>query len=297
MISDGCGRCLGLRSISSRTLVYGLIGDPVNHSISPIIQNTAFCHVGFDAVYVTFEVKKQFLESAVAGVIALGVRGFNVTIPHKIRIMRYIDSFDREALKIGSVNTVVNSRGSLTGFNTDGRGALQSVGMEGLKGSSVLLLGAGGAARAIAHTFAPEVRRIIIVNRTISNARQLKRALNRRYRCEVLSVQLNQRRLRELVDNSELIVNASSMGMNGRNDAPIKRGWLHANQIVFDIVYTPPVTALLTNARRAGARTIDGMEMLLNQGAISFNLWTGKNAPITQMRRALTRIMTNYANS
>jgi len=297
MISDGCGRYLESCRISSKTRVYGLIGDPVEHSISPIIQNTAFRHSGLNAVYITFEVKRRYLKPAVAGAAALGIRGFNVTIPHKIRIMRYIDSFDREALKIGSVNTIVNRKGSLTGFNTDGRGALQSVKMDRLRGSSVLLLGAGGAARAIAHTFAPEVRRMRIVNRTISSALQLKRALNRRYRCKVFPAPLTQRRMKEFVDEAELIVNASSMGMNGQNDPPIRRDWLHSNQIVFDIVYYPPITTLLRNARSAGAQTIDGLEMLLNQGAISFKLWTGKSAPITEMRRALSQKMMNYADS
>ena len=283
--------------ITSSTRLYGLIGDPVNHSISPIIQNAAFCHSGLDAVYVTFQVNSRHLKPAIAGALALNLRGLNVTVPHKIRIMRYLDSFDSEATKIASVNTIVNRNGLLTGFNTDGKGALQSVGMERLRGSSVLLLGAGGAARAIAHTFAPEVRRMRIVNRTISSARQLRLALNRRYQCKVLSAPLTIGRMKEFVDSAELIVNASSMGMKGKNDPPIRRGWLHSNQTVFDIVYDPPVTTLLKNARSAGAKTIDGLEMLLNQGAISFKLWTGKSAPITEMRRALSQKMMNYGDS
>ena len=269
----------------------------MNHSISPVIQNTAFRRSGLDAVYVTFQVKSRYLKPAVAGALALDVRGLNVTVPHKIRIMRYLDSFDREALRMGSVNTIVNRNGSLTGFNTDGRGALQSVGLERLKDSSVLLLGAGGAARAIANTFAPEVRRMRIVNRTISSARQLSRTLNRRYRCKVLPAPLAKGRMKQFVDSAELIVNASSMGMKGKDDPPIERGWLHSNQTVFDIVYDPPVTTLLKNARNTGAQTIDGLEMLLNQGAISFNLWTEKRAPINVMRRALFQKMMNYGDN
>ncbi len=269
--------------------MYGLIGDPVEHSISPIMQNTAFRHSGVDAVYVTFEVKSQYLKQAVAGAIALGIRGLNVTLPHKIRITRYLSSLDREALKIGSVNTVVNHKGSLTGFNTDGVGALESVGIERLRGSSLLLLGSGGAARAIAHTFAPEVKRMMIINRTPSEAQRLKRTLNRSYRSKVTSTGLTPLRLKEFVDKADLIVNASSMGMKGVNDPPIRRSWLHPNQVVFDIVYNPPLTMLLRNARSAGAQTINGLEMLLNQGAASFKLWTGKNAPITEMRAALSQ--------
>ena len=280
--------------ITSRTQVYGLIGDPVDHSISPIIQNAAFAHSGLNAVYLAFQVNIASLKLAISGASALGISGLNVTVPHKIRVMQYIDSFDREALKICSVNTIVNRKGALIGFNTDGRGALRAVGLERLKGSSVLLLGAGGAARAIAHTFAPKVRRIRIVNRTISSARQLTRALVKRYQCKITSAPLNIRRMKELVDSAELIINASSMGMKGRNNPPIKRDWFHSNQTVFDIVYDPPLTNLLRDARSAGAQTIDGLEMLLNQGAISFNLWTGKSAPITEMRRVLSQKLMNY---
>jgi shikimate dehydrogenase len=283
--------------ISARTKVYALIGDPVDHSISPIIQNAAFRQTGLDAVYVTFQVKSRYLKPAVTSAKALGMRGFNVTIPHKIRIMQYCNTLDKEALDIGSVNTNVNRDGTLVGFNTDGRGALQSVGLKRLRGSSVLLLGAGGAARAIAHTFAPKVRRISIVNRTISNAQQLKRALRHKYQCKVFSAPLTKVKMKELVGNAELIVNASSMGMNGKNDPPIRRAWLNPSQTVFDIVYVPPVTSLLRNAERAGAQRIDGLEMLLNQGAISFELWTGKSAPITEMRRALSQEISNHADS
>ena len=276
--------------------MYGLIGDPVDHSISPIIQNAAFAHSGLDAIYLVFQVKRASLRPAISSASALDIKGLNVTVPHKIRVMRYLDSFDREALTIGSVNTIINRRGSLIGFNTDGRGALRCVGVERLKGSSILLLGAGGAARAIAHTFAPEVRRIRIVNRTLSSARQLRLALISRYRCKITAAPLTIRRMKEFVDKAELIVNASSMGMKGKNDLPIKKDWLRPDQTVFDIVYDPPTTTLLRNAQSAGAQTIDGLEMLLNQGAISFNLWTGKDAPIAEMRRALSQKLMNHGD-
>ncbi|MGD0422150.1 MAG: shikimate dehydrogenase [Candidatus Bathyarchaeia archaeon] len=283
--------------ISSRTRVYGIIGDPVDHSISPIFQNAAFRKTGLDGVYVAFQVKSRYLKSAVTSMKALGISGFSVTIPHKIRVMQYCDTLDKEASVIGSVNTIVNRKGSLKGFSTDGRGALQSVGIARLRGSSVLLLGAGGAARAIAHTFAPEVRRISIMNRTISNAQQLERALRRRYQCQVSSAPLTEAKMKELVENAELIVNASSMGMNGKNDPPIRKAWLNPSQTVLDIVYAPRVTTLLRNAQRAGARRIDGFGMLLSQGALSFKLWTGKSAPIAEMQRALSREIMNYADS
>ena len=277
--------------------MYGLIGDPVDHSISPIIQNAAFRRTGLDAIYVTFQVKKRDLNAAIIGGLALDIRGFNVTIPHKIRITRYLDTLDQEASNIGSVNTVVNHKGSLKGFNTDSVGALKTVKNERLRGASVLLLGAGGAARAIGHAFAPEVKQMRIVNRTISNARELERALLRKYQCKVFSSSLSKRKMKEFVESADLIVNASSMGMKGKHDPPIRRGWLHPSHTVFDIVYDPPLTTLLRNARSAGAQRVDGLEMLLNQGAASFELWTGKSAPIMEMRRALFHGMMSHADS
>jgi len=288
---------LGYLEISPRTKVYGLIGDPVDHSISPIIQNAAFRRTGLDAIYVTFQVKKRDLNAAIIGGLALDIRGFNVTIPHKIRITRYLDTLDQEASNIGSVNTVVNHKGSLKGFNTDSVGALKTVKNERLRGASVLLLGAGGAARAIGHAFAPEVKQMRIVNRTISNARELERALLRKYQCKVFSSSLSKRKMKEFVESADLIVNASSMGMKGKHDPPIRRGWLHPSHTVFDIVYDPPLTTLLRNARSAGAQRVDGLEMLLNQGAASFELWTGKSAPIMEMRRALFHGMMSHADS
>jgi len=288
---------LGYLEISPRTKVYGLIGDPVDHSISPIIQNAAFRRTGLDAIYVTFQVKKRDLNAAIIGGLALDIRGFNVTIPHKIRITRYLDTLDQEASNIGSVNTVVNHKGSLKGFNTDSVGALKTVKNERLRGASVLLLGAGGAARAIGHAFAPEVKQMRIVNRTISNARELERALHRKYQCKVFSSSLSKRKMKEFVESADLIVNASSMGMKGKHDPPIRRGWLHPSHTVFDIVYDPPLTTLLRNARSAGAQRVDGLEMLLNQGAASFELWTGKSAPIMEMRRALFHGMMSHADS
>ena len=288
---------MGYLEISPRTKVYGLIGDPVDHSISPIIQNAAFRRTGLDAIYVTFQVKKRDLNAAIIGGLALDIRGFNVTIPHKIRITRYLDTLDQEASNIGSVNTVVNHKGSLKGFNTDSVGALKTVKNERLRGASVLLLGAGGAARAIGHAFAPEVKQMRIVNRTISNARELERALLRKYQCKVFSSSLSKRKMKEFVESADLIVNASSMGMKGKHDPPIRRGWLHPSHTVFDIVYDPPLTTLLRNARSAGAQRVDGLEMLLNQGAASFELWTGKSAPIMEMRRALFHGMMSHADS
>jgi shikimate dehydrogenase len=282
-----CGNFLESLKISGKTNVYGLIGDPVDLSMSPIIQNVAFRETRLNAVYVPFRVKKCDLKGAVNGLVALGIRGFNVTAPHKVSIIRYLKRLNRNAANIQSVNTVINREGVLEGFNTDGLGALRAVRIEHLHDASVLLFGAGGAARAIAHAFTPEVKAVRIVNRTLSRAKELEHSLRRRFTKRLFSASLIDRRISEYVQSADVIINASSMGMNGKNKLPVKAEWFHSRHVVFDIVYNPVETDLLRLARRAGSVTVNGLEMLLNQGCGSFELWTGRKAPISEMRRVI----------
>jgi shikimate dehydrogenase len=294
-----CGAFLDSLEISARTGIYGILGDPVDHSLSPAIHNCAFRKVGVDALYVAFQVKKSDLRSAVHGTVALGIRGFNVTVPHKIAITKYLEQLDEVAAAVGSVNTVLNLDGVLKGFNTDVAGAIETIKTKRLKGASILIIGAGGAGRAIAHAFAPKAERTVILNRTVSKARALEHQLRRRYGVKVISSNIcAQRRLREFVTTADIIVNASSMGMRGKNNLPIKKEWLNQSQIVFDLVYEPLNTTLLRSAKDAGAETINGVEMLLNQGANCFELWTGKKAPRMEMRREISnKIAMTYASS
>jgi len=275
--------------ISGKSAVYGVIGDPVDHSLSPLIQNTAFRLAGLDAVYVAFHVKGPSLGPAVRGLRALGVKGFNVTTPHKIRVTRFLDTIDRTVAEIGSANTVVNQNGSLLGYNTDGLGALKALEEAGqpLEGRSLLLLGAGGASRAIAYAFAPRVSSMVIVNRTVSKAKQLSQRLRRKFKKEIAAATLSSRMIRRFLHEADIVVNASSMGMDGKSELPIEEDWLRKDQCVFDIVYKPAWTRLLTLAAHAGARTVTGLDLLLNQGACSFEVWTGREAPIPEMRNAL----------
>ena len=293
------GASLESLEISARTAIYGILGNPVKYSLSPAIHNCAFRKVGVDAFYVAFQVKKSDLRSAVHGTVALAIQGFNVTFPHKIAITKYLDQLDQVAAAVGSVNTVMNLNGMLKGFNTDVAGALETIKTKRLNGASILIIGAGGAARAVAHAFAPKVERTIIMNRTLSKAKALEHQLHRRYGGKVVSSNIcAQRRLQDFVTTADIIVNASSMGMCGRNNPPIKKEWLNQSQLVFDLVYEPLNTALLRNAKDAGAETINGVEMLLNQGAKCFELWTGKEAPLMEMRREISnRIAMTYASS
>jgi shikimate dehydrogenase len=270
---------------SGRSEVYGIIGDPIDHSMSPAIQNAAFQSTRIDAVYVPFCVKKSDLESAIEGMRALGIKGFNVTAPHKVEVRRYLDKLDRSADEIGSVNTVANRDKSLCGYNTDGIGALRALEEVGaqLNNRSILLFGAGGASRALAYTFASSARTIRIVNRTLLKARQLQRRLQKRFKLEVAVAGLAGASIKRFVEEADIIVNASSMGQNGRFDPPVQRNWLRHGQFVLDIVYSPTQTKLLKIAQAAGATAVNGLRMLVNQGACSFEIWTGRSAPVAVM--------------
>jgi len=279
--------------------VYALIGDPVDHSMSPLIQNTAFRTIGIDAVYVTFQVKQPALRDAVAGLRAAGVRGFNVTLPHKVSVMRHLDKLDRAAAEIGSVNTVVNRDGVLLGYNTDGIGAVDALRHAGavLDGKSVLLFGAGGAGTAIAFAVASHAKTIILANRTISKARRLQRQLQKKFLIDVSSTSMSNPRLPDLVRESDVIINASSMGMDGRNNLAVDANSISSRQWVLDIVYRPVETKFFKMAESAGAQALNGLDMLVSQGAASFELWTGKKAPIAEMRHAIAQKLLAMADA
>ena len=288
-----CGNYLEFssRRISGKTTVYGLIGDPIDHSMSPAIQNTAFHSTGIDAVYVPFHVRREDLRDAVKGLRTLRVKGFNVTAPHKVNVLRYLDKVETSAAAIGSVNTVVNENGKLWGFNTDGIGAVKALEEADAtpKGKSVLIFGAGGASRAIAYALAQQTNSIRLVNRTISKSRELADRIRRRFHIEVTHVPLSSKLLKDFITETDIVINASSMGTDGVTNPPIEADWLRSNQLVFDIVYRPPQTRLLQLADSAGARTIGGLDMLVNQGACTFELWTGRKAPILEMRHAIAQ--------
>lgn len=271
--------------------MYGLIGDPVDHSLSPAIQNAAFRATGLNAVYLPFPVREAELRGAVQGLKCLDVKGFNVTTPHKMTVLRYLDEVETEAAEIGSINTVKNDDGGLTGFNTDGAGALNAMEAAGIRPDevSVLLIGAGGAGRVIAHTLAARGCSLKIANRTVSTARQVTKSLYEKFGLKMDVVPFSRSALRDSVSKVDVILNASSMGMDGKHNPPIEKRWIRGDKWVFDIVYRPVRTKLLRDALSAGARTVTGLDMLVSQGACSFTIWTGKKAPIGEMRRAITK--------
>ena len=279
--------------ISSDTKLYGIIGDPIGHSLSPLMQNAAFKHRGLDSIYLAFRVHPQDLEGAIAGMKSLGVGGFNVTVPHKVAVMKYLDTIDPVALEIGAVNTVVEKDGVLVGYNTDGAGALaalREVNVQ-LKGRKVVVLGAGGAARALAFSFAPLTESLIILNRTGRRAKDLANSLTK-WNSNVDGKQVSVAELRTELLDTDILVNATSVGMYPHIDGSIvEPECLRQGMIVFDIVYNPLMTRLLRDAEAVGARIVRGDRMLVYQGALGFELWTGKKPPIDEMSRAIEGVL------
>jgi shikimate dehydrogenase len=279
-------------TISGRTGVLGIIGDPVSHSRSPAIHNAAFRALGLDMVYVPLPVSAGDLGAAVQGLKALGMRGANVTIPHKGGVVPLVDWLDEDARTAAAVNTIVLDGGQLRGYNTDIAGVRDAVldaAGEPLTGSAALVFGAGGAARAAAVAFARLGMAITIVNRTAAHAARLE---------ELLVAAVPGTRCRRLdpdavtpadMARNRLIVNATSLGMGGASKVP---PWMADNvtaeQIVFDLVYTETETDLIVRARECGAVVIDGLEMLVRQAAAAFELWTGRPAPLKVMQDAVT---------
>jgi shikimate dehydrogenase len=222
----------------------------------------------------------------------LNIRGLNVTIPHKVAVMQFLDRLDPLAEAIGAVNTIVNDGGILTGFNTDATGFLKTLQGKGIepKGKRILLIGAGGAARAIATILSEQQAKIVILNRKLelSWAEDIAFRLSHAYRADVKALELTDENLKNEIQNTDILVNATSIGMSpDKDNTPIPSELLIPGVTVFDIVYNPSPTKLLQEAKVAGAQTIDGMEMLVQQGAVSFEKWTGVKAPLNVMRQAV----------
>ncbi len=276
--------------ISSRTQLCGVMGDPIEHSLSPVMHNSAFQKLGLDCVYLAFRVPKESLEFAMVGVVGLGVLGINVTIPHKSAVMRFLDHVDENALLIGAVNTVVNRDGELTGYNTDSTGslrALEHAGVE-LQGKRIALLGAGGAARAIAFMLSDSAESITILNRTESRAASLSDSLKKSREIKVNVKKLCDESVRRTLSEADILINATPIGMWPHIDAsPVGKEFLRRDLTVFDLVYNPIETRLLRDAHENGCRIVDGVDMLVYQGAASFELWTGEQAPVLTMRKAV----------
>ncbi|WP_438433253.1 shikimate dehydrogenase [Gorillibacterium sp. sgz500922] len=278
----------GLRRVDSRTVLYGVFGDPVAHSQSPRMLNRAFAETGLPAVYTAFHVKPSALAEAVQGIRALGLRGVNVTIPHKVDVMAHLDAIDESARSIGAVNTIVNDGGRLTGYNTDGIGYVRSLreetGFEAA-GRRIAVLGAGGAARGIVWALAQGgAAEIIILNRTAARAVELAASLSGVSGARVRGFGMED--APRVLEGASLIVNTTKAGMHPYvGETPLSAELLPNDAIVSDIVYNPRRTLLLEQAEERGCAVHGGLGMFVHQGAYAFELWTGLEAPVEAMRQ------------
>lgn len=279
--------------LTGHTRVVGVIGDPIEHSRSPQMHNAAFAKAGLDYVYVPFHVRSDALAQAIAGFKALNVVGINVTLPHKQAVIPYLTSISREAELIGAVNTLTFLEDGIHGDNTDAPGVLRALEENGALsipvGEDVVVLGAGGAARAVVVAFAlAGVASITIANRTTEKAIALAAEMQRKTNVPMQGMGLTDTRVPAAVRQSTLLVNTATASMDLTQPLLISVDWLQPNAIVYDIVYTPPVTPLMAAAAERGCQTLGGIGMLIHQGAIAFEKWTGV-APCTQtMQQALS---------
>ena len=278
-------------SISPQTRVYALIGNPVSHSMSPAIHNSAFVALNLDCIYVAFQVED--VKGALAGMRALdNFRGMSVTIPHKIEVMQYVDEIPDVDRFIGSINTVVKEDGKLIGFNTDGPGALKAIidaGIE-LKGKSVLMLGAGGAARAIAFTLAQKggIGRLVLLDINEKFLFQLAGDLKNGTGAIIEPGRLTPETVSEHMAAADLIVNCTPVGMHPNEDATLVPVELfRPEQVVFDVVYNPLETKMLRQAKAKGLKVISGVEMFINQAILQFERFAGADAPEELMRKVV----------
>jgi len=287
--------------ISGKTKVCGVIGDPVEHTMSPVMHNAAFKKLGVDYLYLPFRVGRQGLGKAIEGMRALNIRGLNVTIPHKVAIIPFLDELDPLVERVGAVNTIVNNEGVLKGYNTDATGFLQALLEKDIepKGKNVVILGAGGASRAISFILAERGASLVILNRLLEMdwAEELAGRISEVFRKEVNALELNEENLVRVLEKANILVNATSVGMSPDVDkTPVPARLLKPGLVVFDIVYNPIETRLLREAEATGAQTISGLDMLVWQGALAFEKWTGLKAPVDVMKREAIKVLERHEN-
>lgn len=276
--------------IDGNTKVVGLIGNPVEHSFSPLMHNAAFKELNLNYVYIPFKVEDNKLPNVISGADSLNIQGLNVTIPHKINIMKYLDNLDPIAKLIGAINTI--DFNEMKGYNTDGIGALKAIEeVTNIKNKKLVIAGAGGASRAISFQFAnTNLEDIVIINRNLNKAQSLSEDVNN----SNLNVTTRYNDLNNLaneLETGDIFIDTTSIGMSPNlNDKPIATfDMLHEDLIVNDIVYNPIETVLIKEARKANAQTVSGLKMLIYQGAESFKIWTKRDAPIATMEEAILK--------
>jgi shikimate dehydrogenase len=267
-----------------------IIGDPINHTLSPLIHNTAFSYLNLNYSYIAFKVSQVDLEDSIHSLKRINAAGFNVTLPHKESIIKYIDGLSEEAKTTGAVNTVNNEDGKFIGYNTDIHGIITPIEERGinLENAQILILGAGGSCRAalVALSKKKGIQNINIANRDQNRLKKVIE-LGKKMGLNCIPLDYNDiNLLKETSLKSNLIINTTSIGLNNES-SPLKSNFMMKNAFVFDIIYRPLYTDLLRNAKEAGSNIIFGYEMLIHQAAKSFEIWTKVGAPINAMKKAL----------
>ncbi len=274
--------------------IYGVVGYPVNHSLSPGMHNAAFKSLGINANYLAFEIKPDVLPLFLKQLNKLGISGVNLTLPHKEIAYKYLRNMSKEARETGTVNTIKNTNGKLFGESTDAYGLLASLKEEfkltSLKNKSILLLGAGGAASAVAGKLASSgIKTLYIANRTQEKAVRLAEKTESSSSTRCFVIPLDDKAVSMVISDVDLLINATSSGLKLTDKPPVTWSALRKGLLVYDMIYNPPITPLLKEAKKAGAICANGLGMLLHQGARAFTIWTGKKAPLTVMRNALSK--------
>jgi len=279
--------------ISGKTSMYGIFGHPVEHTFSPGMHNAAFARIGLDGCYAPFDVSPDDLAHAVHAIVPLGLRGLNITVPHKEKIIPFLDELTDDARLIGAVNTIEVRDGRLIGHNTDGRGFVRSLREETSfrpKGKTLLMVGSGGAARAVCFNLAlAGAGTLLLHDIEPAKAERLGRDIRSATTTRVTVLDVSG--LQTLAPTADCIINATPLGLKKSDPLPLSRDLIQKGQLVCDLVYNPPDTRLLRAARSRGAKTLRGIGMLLYQGVIAFEIWTGKKAPVDVMKKALARQM------
>ncbi|MGO9377083.1 MAG: shikimate dehydrogenase [Dissulfurispiraceae bacterium] len=276
--------------ISGKTRIVGLFGYPVEHSLSPDMHNAAFSYLNLDYCYVTFPVHPDSLGDAVRGIKALSLGGINVTVPHKEKVMAFLDEINEEAQFIGAVNTIKNEGGKLTGFNTDGRGFMQSLAEADIeiRKKNVLIVGTGGASRAIGFYLCKEASQVHLYDVDSLKAEALAKHLYG-VRQNADTIDASSKNSVEFMAGMDIIINATPLGLRPGDSSPIDMSLINKEHIVCDLIYRE--TPLLRAAAEKGCKTMHGLGMLLWQGVIAFEIWTGIRPPADVMKKALLKRM------
>ncbi|MBY9014413.1 MAG: shikimate dehydrogenase [Candidatus Lokiarchaeota archaeon] len=276
--------------IGASTNILCVIGHPIEHTMSPVMHNAAINDLSLDYIYLAFDIPPNDLKKAIVGFKKSNIIGINVTIPHKEAIIPYLDELEPLSKQIGAVNSVKNEGGVLLGRNTDVFGAKQALRDAGFKieGKKALILGAGGAARAISFALSEKIDEIFISNRTKERAIKLAKELHDKTKIKATGKDMSEKTLRSLTYSVDILINTTPIGMYPLiNISPISKDLLNENLFIFDIIYNPFQTQLLKDAKEIGSKILNGLDMFINQGALAFEWWTGKKPNIKLMKEKI----------